>query len=213
MSTRSTRNTVGAAGNTWHIGTHFALSLATFFDFQWITKQSVSVTISGALCYMYCTIDIVLCFLYLSCDYPSNWRYYIIYCCLSAFSSACPPCCPSLHLSSGHTHIYTPHTPTSSLIRCTRSLTLQRRNADRCIWRPSPYRAVNTFHLGYKNQSVYAVSGKSRCFFSDKYKTHKYSVGREYSCWMLNCWCITWPVGFKDEVQTALFKDPVRTAL
>ncbi|MDR0768202.1 MAG: archaeosortase A, partial [Methanosarcinales archaeon] len=24
---------------------------------------------------------------------------------------------------------------------------------------PSPYRAVNTFHLGYKNQSVYAVSG------------------------------------------------------
>jgi len=23
----------------------------------------------------------------------------------------------------------------------------------------SPYRAVNTFHLGYKNQSVYAASG------------------------------------------------------
>ena len=32
-----------------------------------------------------------------------------------------------------------------------------------------------TFHLGYKNQSVYAVSGTSRSFFSDKYKTHKYS--------------------------------------
>jgi hypothetical protein len=42
------------------------------------------------------------------------------------------------------------------------------------------------FHLGYKNQSVYAVSGTSRCFFSYKYKTHKYSVGRTYSCWMLN---------------------------
>jgi len=32
---------------------------------------------------------------------------------------------------------------------------------------------------------------------SDKHKTHKYSVGRAYNCWMLNCWCITWPVGFK----------------
>ena len=22
-------------------------------------------------------------------------------------------------------------------------------------------------------------------------------MGRAYSCWMLNCWCVTWPVGFK----------------
>ena len=36
------------------------------------------------------------------------------------------------------------------------------------LW-PSPYRAVNTFHLGYKNQSVYAVSGTSRCLFSDNH--------------------------------------------
>jgi hypothetical protein len=27
--------------------------------------------------------------------------------------------------------------------------------------KPSPYRAVNTFHLGYKNQTVYGVSGTS----------------------------------------------------
>ena len=68
---------------------------------------------------------------------------------------------------------------------------------------PSSYRAVNTFQLGYKNQSVYAVSGTSRCLLSDKYKTHKYSVGRAYSCWMLNCSCITRPVGFKGLKNTS----------
>jgi len=34
----------------------------------------------------------------------------------------------------------------------------------------------------YTHQSVYAVNGTSRCLFSDKYKTYKYSVGRAYSC-------------------------------
>ena len=76
-------------------------------------------------------------------------------------------------------------------IMCTAVLTLLIRSADCFIWRPSSYRAVNTFHLGYKNRSFYDISGTSRCLFSDKYKTHKYSVGRAYNRWMLNCWGIT----------------------
>ena len=35
----------------------------------------------------------------------------------------------------------------------------------------SPYRAVNTFHHGYKNQSFKDVCSKGRCLFSDPYKT------------------------------------------
>ena len=42
------------------------------------------------------------------------------------------------------------------------------------------YRAVNTFHHGYKYQPVYAVSGTSRCLSSDKYKTHKYILKWKY---------------------------------
>jgi len=60
---------------------------------------------------------------------------------------------------------------------------------------PVGFRRLMSWAFCFKNQSVYAVSGTSRCLFSDKNKTHKYSVGRAYSCWMLNCWYITWPVG------------------
>ena len=38
---------------------------------------------------------------------------------------------------------------------------------------------VNTFHIGYKNQSVYAVSGTSRCLFSDKNTKHINTVWAE----------------------------------
>ena len=38
------------------------------------------------------------------------------------------------------------------------------------------------FHLGYKNQSVYAVSGTSRCLFSDKYKTHVWAERTVVEC-------------------------------
>ena len=27
--------------------------------------------------------------------------------------------------------------------------------------------------------------------------------GRAYSCWMLNCWCITWPVGFMSLISSS----------
>ena len=37
--------------------------------------------------------------------------------------------------------------------------------------KPQSVPAVSTYHLCYKNQSVYAVSGTIRCLFSDKYKT------------------------------------------
>ena len=37
------------------------------------------------------------------------------------------------------------------------NLTLCGLTAHRCIYIHNPYLAVNTFHLGYKNQSVYAI--------------------------------------------------------
>ena len=48
------------------------------------------------------------------------------------------------------------------------------------------YIYIYTHTHTHTHQSVYAVNGTSRCLFSDKYKTYKYSVGRAYSCSMLN---------------------------
>jgi len=40
------------------------------------------------------------------------------------------------------------------------------------LFRPSPYRAVNTLRLGYTNQSVNAVYGNNGCLFSDPYEAY-----------------------------------------
>jgi len=42
----------------------------------------------------------------------------------------------------------------------------------------SPYRAVNTLRLCYKNQSVTAVYGNNLCLFSFPHKTQTHCVGR-----------------------------------
>jgi hypothetical protein len=39
------------------------------------------------------------------------------------------------------------------------------------IYGIKPYRAVNTFHHGYKNQSANDVQSKGHCLFWDLYKT------------------------------------------
>jgi NADPH-dependent 7-cyano-7-deazaguanine reductase QueF-like protein len=43
--------------------------------------------------------------------------------------------------------------------------------------RPSPYRAVNTFHLSYKNKSVNVLSGRSCCLYREKYNMKKIQCG------------------------------------
>jgi hypothetical protein len=76
------------------------------------------------------------------------------------------------------------------------------------VWRLSSYRAVNTLHLCYKNQSVNAVQWNNRCLFSDPHKTHKYvhCVGRTYRA--VNTFrlgmCVQWN-------NRCLFSDPHKT--
>ena len=48
-----------------------------------------------------------------------------------------------------------------------------RRNVIRFIKGISPYRAVNTFHNVYKNQSLNDVYSKDRGLFWDPYKTQR----------------------------------------
>ena len=44
------------------------------------------------------------------------------------------------------------------------------RTKDFCLYRFSPYRAVNTIRLGYKNKSVYSGQGDSNCWFWGPFK-------------------------------------------
>jgi len=48
-----------------------------------------------------------------------------------------------------------------------------------CSLKYGSYRTVNTFLLGYKNQSVNAVWGNNSCLFRDPHKTLRYTVWTE----------------------------------
>ena len=49
-----------------------------------------------------------------------------------------------------------------------------------------PYRAVNTFRLGYENKPVIAVYRSNRCMLWNKYGTHKHTLGAECRTFNVN---------------------------
>ena len=55
----------------------------------------------------------------------------------------------------------------------TNLLTFDRRNAICFVEGIRLYRALNTFHHSYKNQSINDVYSKGRCLFRDTYKTQR----------------------------------------
>ena len=55
-----------------------------------------------------------------------------------------------------------------------------------CGYLLSPYRAVNTLHFGYKNQSVNDAWSKSYSLLWDPHTTHKCKVISMQNCLMLN---------------------------
>jgi hypothetical protein len=57
-----------------------------------------------------------------------------------------------------------------------------------CITYIRSYRAVNTFRLGYKNQSVNAVQWNNRCLFWDPYEAHKCYVWEECTVFIHQTW-------------------------
>ena len=61
----------------------------------------------------------------------------------------------------------------------TRRITSQHQILTSGVCRHSPYRAVNTFRLGYTTSQLMLYWGNNRCLFSDPHKTRKHTVWAE----------------------------------
>jgi hypothetical protein len=83
----------------------------------------------------------------------------------------------SLSWSSSKQPVNMPNTVSWHQVMCPKTFKRLKMKCRTLYLRPSSYRAVNTFHLGYKNQSVYAVSGTTRC--SQINTKHKNTVWAE----------------------------------